>query len=954
MSGISMLSEIVLFLITLMAQAWCQESNIYRNDDYGIEIQKPDSWYFEIKDGSHLSLRIKPSFTKTDSVPARFVFVVTSLPGMTSKDLVPLRETLWKSTFGVTYKKIKQDTISIANEITHYLFFESNEGYQLHWEEYYLVKDNMLYLMQCLAPTEIFAGLEKDFHFIRDSFKFIQTGEDIILEKTTEEILKLDGPENRAVFLCDMTSMKDGDFMFLSAIPAAARLNQGRPVILVTNNKLSESVKHFLKRYNPGKVYTMGSNIQGVAGIFVEQPNQFWQTSDIVVLSEKKLPMAVMAAPLAAKLNCPLLFYNENIEDELKRLKAKFLIIIGEPNFNLVKSIAKVTRLKTPIEVASFSRDFDYVAVTNTYLNQNNQDKSYLFAAMLAAYHKGVVYPICEQIQFHFGIVEEKLEEDEKMYLSGKIKISQTDVKVKVPIRDKEQQPYHFNDPYVDIQDGNGFVLTKIGDEKVINGESYAFSMRMKGILGITKFHDHQHENRVLLIKPHASSIQKELIEFYKKTSLPQYVTIVGNPATVPFGYQRDPVYFNSTMHEQELATDNTFANIDEDAYLELAVGRIVNPDIYSGSLYIAQLVTYDEIGGDWQNEALMIYPAPKSKAEESPYPVIFASFEALLKNIEKELNYLGFKVTGFYGDEGTLDNVYPHLQQKALIVYAQHSDAYSWSFTAGGKSQSLLPYWSQQKSKLPQDIKVVPYLSASPLIIGLGCDSGGLDTGVDPKKAFIFGCFEKGAIGYIGNTRAGFPDTEEHVIKQMINEMLYSDCSIGDAFKNGKNYLHYLFKNEEPYQISIFKDYRLAYEREFYQLVYYGDPALKFKVPITPKAVKMSRQESQEKGLNISTITLNLPKEIWKYEVLNLKNIVEGPVENFKIANAPGLCYCSTAWGDPNTYENYPRILPAIFLKYKLPKNYQDLKVSLIEGPDWCFQNYDVAKLERDNNYLL
>ncbi len=64
-----------------------------------------------------------PSFTKTDSVPTRFVFVVTALPGMTSKDLVPLRETLWKATFGVTYKKIKQDTISIANEIAHYLVF---------------------------------------------------------------------------------------------------------------------------------------------------------------------------------------------------------------------------------------------------------------------------------------------------------------------------------------------------------------------------------------------------------------------------------------------------------------------------------------------------------------------------------------------------------------------------------------------------------------------------------------------------------------------------------------------------------------------------------------------------------------------------------------------------------------------------------------------------------------
>ena len=81
---------------------------------------------------------------------------------------------------------------------------------------------------------------------------------------------------------------------------------------------------------------------------------------------------------------------------------------------------------------------------------------------------------------------------------------------------------------------------------------------------------------------------------------------------------------------------------------------------------------------------------------------------------------------------------------------------------------------------------------------------------------------------------------------------------------------------------------------------------------------------------------------------------MVEGPVEYFKIANAPGLTYSSIAWGDPNAYENYPRILPGVFLKYKLPENYQDLTVSLVEGPDWCFQDYDVVTLDSDNNYLL
>ena len=119
---IRMFSKIVLFIFTLSVQILGQESNIHRNEDFGVEIHKPDSWYFKIKDDSHLSLRILPSFMKNDSIPARFVLVVSTLPVMTSRDLVPLRETLWKGSFGDTYRMIKQDTILIADEIAHCLF----------------------------------------------------------------------------------------------------------------------------------------------------------------------------------------------------------------------------------------------------------------------------------------------------------------------------------------------------------------------------------------------------------------------------------------------------------------------------------------------------------------------------------------------------------------------------------------------------------------------------------------------------------------------------------------------------------------------------------------------------------------------------------------------------------------------------------------------------------------
>jgi hypothetical protein len=58
--------------------------------------------------------------------------------------------------------------------------------------------------------------------------------------------------------------------------------------------------------------------------------------------------------------------------------------------------------------------------------------------------------------------------------------------------------------------------------------------------------------------------------------------------------------------------------------------------------------------------------------------------------------------------------------------------------------------------------------------------------------------------------------------------------------------------------------------------------------------------------------------------------------------------------WGDPEARVKPPRILPSVFVKYELPKNYANLKVSLEEGPDWCYKGFSVETLENGKPYLL
>ncbi|MBM3240350.1 hypothetical protein FJZ31_29050 [Candidatus Poribacteria bacterium] len=952
-------TSILLVVYALMnAFASAQEENTYRNVDLGVEIQKPDTWKFEEQSTAPLTLFIKPPLAQADNNLYIFVvLVVASVPGITSAEGFPAqREMIWKGVLGDTYRKLKEDAVMIANEQGQSLFFESEQGEKsAKWEEYYLVKDSILYLLQFMAPKSLFENYRKDFELIFNSFKLIKPSpEGEVTRELPEEELVLDASSDRVVFICDVDSAS-GEYLFLSAIPAAAKLNAGRPVVIATDGKLSESAKHFLTRYSPGKAYLLGSEHQGIKGEFIEQPGRLWDIAQTVVVSAKERTMAVIATPLAVRLGCPLLFDDDKLDSELKRLKPEHIVIVGEVNRDVTEFAANITTLKNVLDVAAFFGDFNYVAVTNTYLNEDKPDRSYLLAPMLAAYRNGVVYPIHKKVKFNFGVLTERIEEEGKEYLQGRIPVGQSEIKVKVPIREAVKElPTHFDDPYLDIGDGNGFVLTKIGDVKVIDGSEYAFSMRMIGALRITKFHDYQGENRVYLLTPHAAGIQKELLSFYAETSMPEYVAIVGTPASIPFGYQRDPVYFDSTMHEQELATDNAYANIDGDDYLELAVGRIVNSDVYNGSVNIAGIVTYDDMPGDWQKKALLIYPTSVQLEEASQVPMVFSSFEALLKNLEQEMKHAGFEVIGQYRDKATLDAVYPHLQGQALIAFAQHSDALRWSFIAGNETKHLVPRWDKTSEKLPPDIKVLPYFDAPTLIIGLGCDSGGLDTGIEPENTFLYGCFEKGAIGYIGNTRAAFPDTEEHAVKEMINDIIYQGATVGEAFKNGKNYLLYLFRNRKPYKVGPFKDYSLASGREFYQLVYYGEPALKMKAPKSPAAATIKEQRKTENSSQIALLTIQPSEEIWQYEVMDMKEVGKGPVEYLKIVSAPGLSYSSTEWGDYDATANPPRILPGVFVKYELPQDYSELKVSLEAGPDWCYQGYNIETLEDGKTYLL
>jgi len=82
------------------------------------------------------------------------------------------------------------------------------------------------------------------------------------------------------------------------------------------------------------------------------------------------------------------------------------------------------------------------------------------------------------------------------------------------------------------------------------------------GAVGSTKFFDGKRTQRAVALVPPAESIAERLASLYGD-AIPAALLIAGDHREIPFDYVKDPVYAATIMHEQELASDNVYADPD-------------------------------------------------------------------------------------------------------------------------------------------------------------------------------------------------------------------------------------------------------------------------------------------------------------------------------------------------------------------------------------------------------
>lgn len=222
------------------------------------------------------------------------------------------------------------------------------------------------------------------------------------------------------------------DMAYLAAVPAAMVLNSGAPSLIACNpgEPLSPEIEDYLRRYRPDAVIMLGDipadqggagrtcsvvRVASAAATACELSRRCWLASATAVLcDENDYDAALVAAPLAARLRAPLLFSGATglspaAADELKRLKARELVVIGEPGGR--ESLRNVTKQATALrnarEVAAWMRKrglpVTYVAAVNPQdRNKTVIQKLSLAGALLAAGRDGVVAPLPNE--FHWEV----------------------------------------------------------------------------------------------------------------------------------------------------------------------------------------------------------------------------------------------------------------------------------------------------------------------------------------------------------------------------------------------------------------------------------------------------------------------------------------------------------------------------------------------------------------------
>ena len=233
------------------------------------------------------------------------------------------------------------------------------------------------------------------------------------------------GPEPapliRAVLLQTSNTVADWrDLAYLAAIPASARMNAGRPVVLAADDtsSLNPPTQDFLERLRPAETLVIGADAamgdvpssdttrrldaSDASTAALRLAEACFESAELVVLaSAQDFEGAVFAASLAARLGAPLV-YVEGVDEASfaalqSRLGARDSVLVNFSGEAVADPSSEASRVESLREGLMYLRNRTreptrYVALTNVADRDGGRaQKLSVVAAMYAARRGGVV-----------------------------------------------------------------------------------------------------------------------------------------------------------------------------------------------------------------------------------------------------------------------------------------------------------------------------------------------------------------------------------------------------------------------------------------------------------------------------------------------------------------------------------------------------------------------------------
>lgn len=253
----------------------------------------------------------------------------------------------------------------------------------------------------------------------------------------------------------------------------------------------------------------------------------------------------------------------------------------------------------------------------------------------------------------------------------------------------------------------------------------------------------------------------------------PEFVLLVGDATYDPFGYLGDspatllPSPFINTVYGGQTVSDNMLADLDEDGYPDLALGRIPASTPAQAERIVAKIRAYEQrqAVAAWQHDVVFV--------ADGAEPHFKSSSEQLENNLPN-----GFTTASFYptDTEPATEEVTSLLNQGALLVnYVGHGSVNRWG--KAGLLTSDVAYQLSNGDRLP-------------IYINMTCLTG-LFT--HPKEMSLAESLlwaeNGGAVAVLAPTSLTLPDDQTQLNSALLDAILTGDAeTIGEAVVMAKD----------------------------------------------------------------------------------------------------------------------------------------------------------------------